>query len=165
MLPILFALAVVPPPIITPTAPPAPPAPSQYTGLAEREAMRPETLELRVATDEGLLWQGPLRVGLNGAAISQERREAVAEQCIGQSGYSAGLQTNFSVSVSRLFRTGSGRAMSYSVSVRWTRPGSGDGCATLGSRTVQLEQKVELEPGRETILRGDAGLTVTIRRR
>ena len=172
MNPTLFAIALLfqpPPPIVrttAPPAPPAPPAPALYPRPADREALRPETIELRVMSEEGLIWQGTLRVGPVGAVISQDRREATAEQCAADVPYSgAGLHTNFSINVSRLYRVTPGGRVLYSVSVRWSRPASRDGCMALGSRTVQLEQRVELEPGREAVLRGDAGLTVTLRRR
>ena len=51
-----------------------------------------------------------------------------------------------------------------SISVRWVRP-AGEGCAELGSRTVEIRQAVILPAGQTVTLSGDGGLVVELRRR
>jgi len=127
-------------------------------------APAPAQIDVRVAGDRAILWEGTLRVSPTaGANITQNRSEAAPDSCTAD----PRRGSNVSTSLRLALRVGSDRGGGslYSVDVNWTRPGSADQCPTGGTRGVHLEQAVVLAPGQAVTLRGDAGLTVELRRR
>jgi hypothetical protein len=158
------------PVIVTPTAPPAPPSPpmvttpvlSRYVSSAERLAQPPVSLEIRVSGEDGAIWEGRLRVGPTGASISQNRSEAQPANCQVPSQFlDRSVRTGFTLNLS----PGYGEAADlYSVNVSWTRVAA-NGCAHDGTRTVQMQSTVTVPEHSSTVLRGDAGLVVELRRR
>ena len=137
-----------PPVVITPTAPAGTPRPIVQ-------------FDIRVSGEEGQIWDGGLRVGGMGGNYRQDLSEAAPELCEPQ-GSDVVQRRDFSIMV----RPGNYRSPdSYVVSVSWTRPLPGKGCGRNGTRSVQLQQTVTIQPGETITLRGDAGLIVQMKRR
>ena len=156
---------------ITPTAVPAPPAPPPIVRLSSARssfggasAGEISSIEVRLSAESGLLWDGVLRVGGGQAAtIMESRTEAEPASCPETRLRGRGVETSLRLSLSANGRTSGIDA--YNVSVHWTRPGSAAECSDSGSRSVQLQQVVDLAAGREIVLRGDGGLVLRLRRR
>jgi hypothetical protein len=153
-----------PPPIIVPTAPPSPPSPAAYQRMVALLSQPPAILDVRVSGEGGLLWEGTLRVGPSGAMINQSRTEAQPASCPHEAlPPDRSVRTPFSLNLgSSLY---SGEPDLFNVSVGWTRLPDGSACARDGTRTVQLQTTVRIGEHGAATLRGDAGLTVEIRRR
>jgi hypothetical protein len=133
---------------------------SRYPGTPSPAAV----LDIRVSSEGGVLLEDSLRVGpQGGASVTQSRSEAAAAGCAPPLSYERSIGTNFRLNVQPT--GGTAARAHYRVDVSWTRPGSGQGCTQDGSRTATLQQSVDLASGQEVTLRGDAGLTVRIRRR
>jgi hypothetical protein len=110
-----------------------------------------------------VLWQGTLRVGQNqGGSYSQSFPQASAEICPPNSSYDRSERSslNFNVYVQNY---GQGRP-SYRVDASWGRPIKVANCGESGTRTVQINQGVFLDPGETATIEGDAGLRVELTR-
>ncbi|MBW6525815.1 hypothetical protein KZ813_03080 [Sphingomonas sp. RHCKR7] len=104
------------------------------------------------------LWDGALWVSArNSSSFRQTVQEAQPDACPRPSAY--GAQNEVSV---QLVPQRAGAAAALSVMVRWARPGDG---ACGGARTVELRETVPMPGAAATVLRGDAGLVVELRRR
>ena len=124
----------------------------------------PVTLEIRVSGEDGLIWQGPLRVGGGaGATVSQSRAEAQPASCPPPQGYERSPESSFRLNLS--VSEGQDSPQRYHLGIQWSRPGSPEGCIDSGSRTVQLQQTIALDGRQEAVLRGDAGLEIRLKRR
>jgi hypothetical protein len=122
-----------------------------------------EALAVRISSPEGVLWQGTLRVGQNqGGSYSQSLSQASAEICPPNSPYDRSERSslNFNVYVQNY---GQGRP-SYRVDASWGRPIKVPNCGESGTRTVQINQGVMLDPGETATIQGDAGLRVELTR-
>lgn len=119
------------------------------------------TLDLAIMAGREVLWSGAVRVNNSGANYSQSLREA-QEPCAGRPADTAfGNSTNqrqLSFSISRSYVRNEVRR--FNVRVEWTRVTPA--CEGGGTRSVRLEQPVDLVPGQTLRLAGDAGLTVAI---
>jgi hypothetical protein len=131
-----------------------------YPGLDSPHSV----LELRISSSStGVMWQDSLRIGGRaGANFEQSKSEADAPTCP-IVGYERSSGTRLRVNIQPVGAK-EGRA-GYNVGVHWDRPNSADGCSGKGKRMVSITQTLELAPGEERILEGDAGLTVRVRRR
>lgn len=109
-----------------------------------------------------LMFSGTLRIaGDVGAYFSQSRNEAAAMLCPPASGRTRGqVQSGFNINLYPQ-RTNVGERIA--VNISWQRP-AGSGCDE-GTRTVQVNQTVELPVGGSVLIEGDAGLMVRLRRR
>ena len=122
-----------------------------------------ETLAVRLSSSQGVLWQGDLRVGLNqGASYSQNMSQASPDLCPAGSPYDRSERGSVSFNV-YLQNHGQARP-SYRVDASWARPILSADCGESGTRTVQINQMVVLEPGQTTVIEGDAGLRVELTR-
>lgn len=122
-----------------------------------------ESIGVRVSSPEGVLWQGTLRVGQNqGGSYSQSFSQASADICPPNSSYDRSERSslNFNVYVQNY---GQGRP-SYRVDASWGRPIKVANCGESGTRTVQINQGVFLDPGETATIEGDAGLRVELTR-
>ena len=122
-----------------------------------------ETLAVRISSPEGLLWQGTVRVGQNqSGSYSQSFSQASADNCPPNSPYDRSERSslNFNVYVQNY---GQGRP-SYRVDASWGRPIKVPNCGESGTRTVQINQGVMLDPGQSATIQGDAGLQVELTR-
>jgi hypothetical protein len=122
-----------------------------------------ETLAVRVSSPEGVLWQGTLRVGQNqSGSYSQSLSQASADNCPPNSPYDRSERSslNFNVYVQNY---GQGRP-SYRVDASWGRPIKVANCGESGTRTVQINQGVMLEPGQTATIKGDSGFRVELTR-
>jgi hypothetical protein len=159
MLPLLLlaAQATEPrsPPVIT-----APPAPMLVSPA--REPIAPSQLDVRVTAGRELLWEGSLRVGVTGGTYRQDLTQAPEEPCLSGSPNGLQLRSGFVVSITRL-RYGR-PSNQHQLTVNWSRPSDSESCTNNGARTVELRQTINLDPGQEVTLEGDAGLSVRIRR-
>ena len=152
-----------PPPMITMTAPPAPPSPADYQRAMARLTQPPAILDIRVSGEGGMLWQGPVRVGATGASIRQDRSESEPASCSRQMpSYEHSVRTSFTLGVSPARY---GQDDVFGLNIGWTRLPREESCAAEGSRTVQLQTSIAIQPRGSVTLHGDAGLTVEIRRR
>lgn len=122
-----------------------------------------EAIAVRVSSPEGVLWQGTLRVGQNqGGSYSQSFSQASADNCPPNSSYDRSERSslNFNVYVQNY---GQGRP-GYRVDASWGRPIKVANCGESGTRTVQINQGVFLDPGETVTIEGDAGLRVELTR-
>ena len=132
-------------------APPAP-DPSQL-----------ENLSIRLSSPQGVLWQGSLRVSQNqSASYSQNWSQASAQVCPAGMPYDRSERSsiNFNVYVQNNGQYG----VSYRVDASWARPILAPDCGESGTRTVQLNQGLRLEPGQTSVIEGDAGFRVEVTR-
>jgi hypothetical protein len=158
--PPIAVVNTVPPPVVSvPSGLPA------VYAIPEANEAPPDALEMRVAAGSEKLWEGRLRVGQTGASLIQYIDQAEPADCPA-SDHSRSVHQTVSVSLQRwkLSTTPAG-AFNYQLRVSWQRPDSPRGCLSDGARTVEVKQGLDLRPGQETILKGDVGLVVWVRRR
>lgn len=142
-----------PPPLSTALISPVPPR-------AERGADAPvavRTVEVVARGGSELLWQGTLRVSDRGGESSWSQTRA--EPCNGRNYFGSGDRDMFSVSLSSTSRDVPG---SVNLRVRWSRRGEG---SCDGARTVEMSQTMVLAAGERTVVTGDGGLRLELRRR
>jgi hypothetical protein len=162
LLPGLIAAIAQPPPVTVPPAPPVfPRVASPYEAAL---AMDPVPIEVRVSAGRESLWEGTLRVNpVAGANITQNRSEAAPVDCAVDRRRGASVGNSLRLSL-RVIPDREGEIL-FAVDVNWTRPGSADQCPSGGSRGIHLQQNVAIASGQSVTLRGDADLTVELRRR
>ena len=122
-----------------------------------------ETLAVRLSSPEGVLWQGRLRVGVNqSASYSQNLSQASPEICPSGSPYDRSERSaiNFNVYVQNHGQWGP----NYRIDASWSRPIRDSNCSESGTRTVQLNHTLVIEPGQTSVVEGDAGLKVEVTR-
>jgi hypothetical protein len=122
-------------------------------------------IEVRVSSEQGLLWQGDLRVGASGANVMQSRTESETAGCQASDRNNRSLRNHLHLNLDRSSSGARDGEAAYALRLSWSRPASSQGCAAGGSRTVEISQAVDLPAGGQATLRGDAGLVVTLRRR
>ena len=128
----------------------------------------PETqiaeLSVRISSPAGLLWQGNLRVAQNqGASYSQNFSQASPTRCPPNSPYDRSERSSVSFNV---YVQNSGEAAPiYRIDASWQRPIEEAGCGERGTRTVQVNKALALDPGESGLVEGDAGLRVEVTRR
>jgi hypothetical protein len=132
---------------------------------AEPSNVPPVLVEVRVSSEQGLLWQGQLRVGASGANIVQSRTESEMAGCQTSDRHDRSLRNHFHLNLNRRYGVARDGDAAYALRLSWSRPASSQGCAANGSRTVEISQSLDLPAGGQATLRGDAGLVVTLRRR
>jgi len=159
----LIAAQVAPPIVaMTPPAPPpvaaaTPPAPPIVrSAVAYRRPGPPVRVSVRVTDGKDVLISDRLWVGQLGAGVTQSRREALGNGCPESRGT---LERNVNFQISPWYAETNNR---FRATVRWSRPAL-TGCES-GSRSVAIEQTVELAPGQTVALQGDAGLRVELTR-
>ena len=131
-------------------APPAVSTPTQMIGV-------------RVSSPQGVLWQGTLRIAENqSASYSQNLSQASTLVCPPGSPYDRSERTSVSFNVYTQ-NYGQGRP-NYRLDVSWARPIIDPNCGESGTRTVQINQSITLEPGQTATIEGDAGLRVELSR-
>ena len=145
---------------------PAPPVviTTRMAPLAVAQPMRTRLAEIEVTAGRQMLWTGSLRIGRNGSSsFSRNQTEAVPDECqpADPSNASGSVRSSLSVNLS------SYRADRSTVQVEWTRPAascdpSADDGEGTGTRTVQLNQQVDLSTGRLVTVTGDAGLVIRL---
>jgi len=122
-----------------------------------------DELAVRISSPTGVLWQGNLRVAQNqGASYSQNFSQASPTLCPPNSPYDRSERSsiNFNVYVQN---NGSGSV--YRVDASWQRPSEETNCGERGTRTVQVNKALVLNPGESGVVEGDAGLRVEVTRR
>ena len=138
---------------------------------ADRMVAAPSTMEqqidelaVRISSPAGLLWQGNLRVAQNqGASYSQNFSQASPTLCPPNSPYDRSERSsiNFNVYVQNSGEYGP----IYRIDASWQRPIDEAGCGERGTRTVQVNKTLSLDPGESGTVEGDAGLRVEVTRR
>lgn len=120
-------------------------------------------ISVRVSSPQGVLWQGVLRVANNqGASYSQNLSQASAQSCPSNSPYDRSERSSVSFNV---YAQNYGQGTpSYRIDASWARPIKEANCLESGTRTVQINHVVTLEPGQSTVIEGDAGLRVEVTR-
>ncbi len=122
-----------------------------------------DQLTVRVSSPKGVLWQGVLRVANNqGASYSQNLSQASTHACPSNSPYDRSERSSVSFNVYAQ-NYGQG-APSYRLDASWARPIKEANCLESGTRTVQINHAVALEPGQTSVIEGDAGLRVEVTR-
>jgi hypothetical protein len=122
-----------------------------------------ETNAVRVSSPEGILWQGSLRVSPNqGASYQQNFSEAAPDVCPPGSPYDRSERRNISFNV---YSQNSSQPGLYQIDASWGRPIRGQGCSGSGTRTVQVNKTLTLQPGETAVVEGDAGLRIEVTRR
>lgn len=160
-----------PPPAIVHVAPepvvgvPGLPGRAAVYAIPEANEVPPDELEMRVTAGSEKLWEGRLRAGKVGASLIQYINQAEPAGCPATD-QEKSVHSTVSVSLQRwkLSTTPAG-AFNYQMRVSWKRPSSARGCLTEGARTVEINQGLDLKPGQATVVKGDVGLTVWVRRR
>ncbi len=152
------------------SAPPAPPAPPMiqtsaikrvfYGGMAAERYI----VDVDVRADGAVVWAGALRVASSGtSSFRRDQTEADENDCGAQNGYRRGVQTGFSL---QLQPTRLGEAESaIAVTLRWTRPGTGQCPVQSSTRTIEMNDSIALKGGETVTVRGDGGLVVKLHRR
>lgn len=121
-----------------------------------------ETLGIRISSPEGVLWQGTLRVGQNqGANYQQNLSQAAPEACPPGLPYDRSERRSVNVNI---YAQNNQLGQSYRIDASWGRPVRGTDCSEAGTRTVQVNQTVMVEPGQTVVVEGDAGLKIEITR-
>ena len=123
-----------------------------------------DELAVRISSPAGLLWQGNLRVAQNqGATYSQNFSQASPTVCPPNSPYDRSERSsiNFNVYVQNSGECGP----IYRIDASWQRPIDEAGCGERGTRTVQVNKTLALDPGESGVVEGDAGLRVEVTRR
>lgn len=125
---------------------------------------RIDELAVRISSPAGLLWQGTLRVAQNqSASYSQNFSQASASYCPPSSSYDRSERSSINFSI---YVQNSGEvAPIYRVDASWQRPIEEAGCGERGTRTVQVNKALALDPGESGLVEGDAGLRVEVTRR
>jgi hypothetical protein len=121
-------------------------------------------LVIRISSPAGVLWQGNLRIAQNqGASYSQNFSQASPTLCPPNSPYDRSERSsiNFNVYVQNSGEYGP----VFRVDASWQRPSEETGCAERGTRTVQVNKTLALDPGESGVVEGDAGLRVEVTRR
>jgi hypothetical protein len=119
---------------------------------------------VRVSSPAGLLWQGNLRVAQNqGASYSQNFSQASPTLCPPNVPYDRSERSsiNFNVYVQNSGEYGP----IYRIDASLQRPIDEAGCGERGTRTVQVNKTLALDPGESGVVEGDAGLRVEVTRR
>ena len=163
---IMFALAAVAPVLSAPSPPPVvllPPT-LALSGIPSVLA----TLDVELRADGEVLWSGPMRVSnRSGAGFNRQKYDAPANACVtDEISYSPNsVRSSLSVNINmpRIDPNNYG----FEVRVNWDRPGRQADCNDIrrGTRTIALTERFALAPKAGTVLTGDGGLTVRIRRR
>lgn len=125
--------------------------------------MQVDRLSVRVSSPQGVLWQGTLRVATNqGASYSQNLSQASTEICPPNAPYDRSERSSVSFNVyAQNYGQGT---QNYRIDASWARPIKDANCLESGTRTVQINHAVALEPGQSTVIEGDAGLRVEVTR-
>lgn len=123
-----------------------------------------DELAVRISSPAGVLWQGNLRVAQNqGASYSQNFSQASPTLCPPNSPYDRSERSSISVNV---YVQNSGEyGPIYRIDASWQRPTEETGCGERGTRTVQVNKALSLDPGETGLVEGDAGLKVEVTRR
>ena len=122
-----------------------------------------QIIAVRVSSPQGVLWQGTLRIAENqSASYSQNMSQASTVVCPPGSPYDRSERTSVSLNVYTQ-NYGQGRP-NYRLDVSWGRPIIDTNCGESGTRTVQINQSVMLDPGQSTTIDGDAGLRIELTR-
>ena len=130
----------------------------------QRPAQDIFVVEVEVRAASELLWSGPLRLSAGSpASLRRHITQAPAQACEDIRHGANSEQHSRNLTVSPQYAR-SDQPFRTSVEVQWQRPVA-EACTSFGSRTVQLTQLVELNPGSWSTVTGDAGLVVRIRRR
>ena len=124
----------------------------------------PVLFDIEVTGNEQLLWRGSLRASARAAAsYAHQREEAEPANCPVQERWNRSGRTSLELKVvMRDVRPGNEKL---AVDVEWVRPSSQTGCNDAGSRTVKLQETVDITDRQDLVVRGDAGLTVRLKRR
>ena len=122
-----------------------------------------DQLSVRVSSPQGVLWQGNLRVANNqGASYSQNLSQASTHPCPPNSPYDRSERSSVSFNV---YAQNYGQGTpSYRIDASWARPIKEANCLESGTRTVQINHAVALQPGQTAVIEGDAGLRVEVTR-
>jgi hypothetical protein len=132
--------------------------------LQERPALQVSPIAVRVTAGNRILFNDTLRVAEgSGASYSENRSEAAAVTCPAPRPYETSDRSSLSVQLYLRDNRTTGEAVN--ISVNWQRPAPGSACGDDGTRSVQLGQTVQLQPGQSATIQGDAGLVVTLTRR
>ena len=132
-------------------------------GASPAPSAQLETIAVRIGSPQGILWQGNLRVGANqGASYSQNLSQASPDQCPPGSPYDRSERS--SISFNLYVQNYGNMTPSYRFDASWARPVLSPDCGESGTRTVQINQAVVLQPGQTTVTEGDAGLRVELTR-
>ena len=147
-------VAIAPPPVFT--------ASHAYPLSTPRAAFRSVTFDVEVRGGGQLLWSGPMRVSTDaGASIDRRQSDAPAERCsTAERGYGSSEREALSLFLSMRDAT----AIVVTIRGSWERRIEGDACGG-GTRTVSFSDTVPIAPGSVKTIKGDGGLTVTLRQR
>ena len=122
-----------------------------------------QTLSVRISSPQAVLWQGTVRVAENqGASYSENMSQASTMTCPPNLPYDRSERSSVSFNVYSQ-NYGQGRP-NYRLDVSWARPIIDPNCGESGTRTVQINQAVMLDPGETATVEGDAGLRVQLTR-
>jgi hypothetical protein len=177
MLAILAALAAQTAGVITASPPPQAVVvalqPASQSGIqfgqpgrpaGPQEAVVPYPVDVIVTAEGQTLYKGTLRLARAfSASYNETVQEAPAEICPGARNFESAQRTNLGIGLNSQFVDNEERI---SVTLSWVRPRvAGASCRFSGSRTVQINDTVTLKPGDTVVIKGDAGLELTLNRR
>jgi hypothetical protein len=125
--------------------------------------VRIDELAVRISSPAGVLWQGHVRVAQNqGASYSQNFSQASTILCPPNAPYDRSERS--SVNFNLYVQNSGDLGPIYRVDASWQRPIDEGGCGERGTRTVQVNKALSLDPGQSGFVEGDAGLRVEVSR-
>jgi hypothetical protein len=125
-------------------------------------SMQIDTLSVRISSPEGIMWEGSLRVSPNqGANYQQNFSEASPDVCPPGSPSDRSERRSISFNV---YSQSSSQPGLYQIDASWGRPIRDQRCSGTGTRTVQVNKGVTLQPGETAVVEGDAGLKIEVMR-
>lgn len=157
--------APAPPPAIIPTPVPPPVIITTVDTSPRRPdpARPPVPLRIEVRAGDEVIWSDTLRVAWVGrSSYSVTRDEPHTQRCDQGQLYNRARQSlKVSLSLSQWPKQGE----RLRVNIDWSRPNPEDSCSNNGgSRSVSLEQTVQLPAGATRRIEGDGGLVMTVTR-
>lgn len=151
------------PPVVT-VAPVAIPAVRAVGGdYGVRSEAKVVPLLVEVSVGGTILWSGAMRVNAVGARYSSSFSQAPDMPCARPS-YRNVFENSLSLNIRAAYDS-EGEADRFEVNVSWARPAKGETCETSGKLTAQIQQMIELRPGKSIEILGDGDLRVKITRK
>lgn len=120
-------------------------------------------VDVEIRDNRAVLYSGTLKMATGTTTTFRRDQNEPADPSCGREGYASGIDQstlNLTLSLGRYSST-----KRLNVSLRWGRPVEGACPVAQSARTVELNDSVELVPGKAVRLTGDGGLVLTLVRR
>ncbi|CAM3137514.1 hypothetical protein SPAN111604_05810 [Sphingomonas antarctica] len=131
-----------------------------FVSAPEMPERKVRTLDVRITAAGRTLVVDRLRIrDGQGASLSTNRTEASRLAC--KTPWQSGDATGINISI---YAQNGGDDPTYRFSFNWSRPGpETDGCSSMGTQRVGIDQTVSFAKNPHVVLRGDAETVVDLR--